>query len=173
MTETKPLIDADGVIVNFGVKLRAPGQYDPDQASLESGISFDPEEGKTQQQFAEEVDINTIVKRYGITGELPWSGKVPLSGDFTEVTDFHQAMNLVVQAEQAFAELSADLRKRFEHDPGKLIAFLEDPKNREEAERLGLVNKPPEKTRDAVQAIDDLAAKLAPEPSTSGQVKPG
>lgn len=171
--DTKPLIDADGVIVSLGVKLRAPGQYDPDQASLEAGISFDPEESKTQQQFAEEVNINNIVARYGITGELPFSGKVPLSGDFTEVTDFHSAMNLVLEAQEAFDSLSADLRSRFKHDPGELIAFLEDPKNREEAEKLGLVNKPPEKTRDAVQAIDELAAKLAPVPASSGQVKPG
>lgn len=165
MKETQPVVDADGVIVNVGMRLRAPGQYDPDAVSLETGLACDPDEGKTQQQFAEEVDINTIVKRFGLTGELPFSGRVPLSGDFTEVTDFHSAMNLVVEAEEAFMRLPADLRKRFDHDPGKLIAFLEDDANREEAEKLGLVNKPPEKTRDAVTAIDELASKLAPEPA--------
>lgn len=110
-----------------------------------------------QQHFADEVDINTIVAAYIKTGELPFSGKVPLSGDFTEVTDFHTAMNLVVEAQEAFDSLSAELRARFKHDPGNLIAFLEDPENREEAEKLGLVNKPPEKPRDLAAAMDDLA----------------
>lgn len=150
------------------VVLRAPGQYDPDAVSLETGLQCPEEEGRTQQQFAEEVDINTIVERFGLTGELPFSGKVPLEGDFTTVVDFHSAMNLVVEAQRAFDELPAELRKRFEYDPGNLVAFLSDDKNREEAEKLGLVVKREPKPRDAVQAIDELAAKLAPAKGEGG-----
>lgn len=169
----KVLVDADGVIVNLGVKLRAPGQYDPDQASRDSGLSCPEEEGKTQQSFAEEVDINTIVKRYGLTGEMPMNMRVPLAGDFTEVTDFHSAMNMVIAAQEAFDQLPASMRARFHNDPGELISFLEDDANKEEAQKLGLVNKPPEPTRDMVQAIDELSAKLAPASGTSqGGAKP-
>lgn len=131
-----------------------------EEKSVAAGIAFDPDEGLTQQQFAEEVDINTIVKRFGLTGQLPENLRMPVSGDFTGVSDFQSAMNLVVAAEEEFMRVPAEVRARFNNDPGQLMAFLDDAKNREEAIKLGLVTPPPEKTRDVVQAVDELAAKL-------------
>ena len=133
-----------------------------DDWSLKFGIAFDPEKDMTQQQYAEEVDINTIVKRFGLTGQLPQNLQMPVSGDFTDAVDFHTAMNVVRQAEEEFLRVPADVRERFGNDPGKLMAFLEDDKNRDEAIKLGLVNPPVETTRDMVQAVDELAAKLVP-----------
>jgi len=127
---------------------RAPWNYDRDQASRETGLAMDGSDGRTQQQFAEECDINTIVRRFGLDGELPSTVATPLSGDFTGVVDFQTAMNLVRKAEESFATLPARLRSRFNHDPGELIAFLDDPRNRSEAEQLGLVALPPERPRD-------------------------
>lgn len=140
---------------------------DREVVSRETAMSFPVDDDgnvitMTQRHFAEECDINTIVKRFGLTGQLPVAPQMPMSGDFTGAVDFHTAMNLVVQAEQEFKKLPADLRERFQHDPGELIAFLEDEANREEAVKLGLVAKPAEKVRDVVQAVDELAAKLAP-----------
>lgn len=125
------------------------------------GLKCKPDEGLTQQQFAEEADINTIVRRFGLTGELPENPRLPTSGDFSDVTDFQSAMNAVTHAEQQFMTLPPELRKRFNHDPGELIAFMEDGNNRKEAIALGLINAPPERTRDAVQAIDELRATMA------------
>lgn len=151
------------------VALRAMWNYDRDEASLANGIDcgIDPVTGEilpsmTQQQFAEEVDINTIVRRFGLTGQLPETVRVPMSGDFTGVTDYQTAMQAVRQAEEKFMELPATLRARFRHDPQELMTFMADEKNRAEAEKLGLVNKPPEKTRDVVQAVDELAARMPP-----------
>lgn len=149
-------------MAKVSVVLRAAFGYDTEAASLESGVACDPDEGLTQQQFAEEVDINTIVKRFGITGQLPENLRMPVSGDFTDISDFQSAMNAVVAAKGEFMRLPGELRQRFNHDPAQLISFLEDDKNKDEAIKLGLVNKPPEKTRDVVQAVDELAAKLVP-----------
>lgn len=129
------------------VFLRTEFNYDPDEVSLASGLACDPDESMTQQQFAEECDINTIVRRFGLTGELPSDVRMPQSGDFTSVGDFHSAMNLVREAEEQFMLLPAELRLRFGNDPGQLLAFLDVEGNREEAVRLGLVNKPPEVDR--------------------------
>lgn len=148
-------------MANAKVVLRAPHAYDVDSASLEAALSFDPESEGAQQQFKDESDINVIVARFGLTGELP-EVRMPLSGDFTGVSDFHQAMNLVRQAQESFMEIPAHLRARFNNDPGRLINFLENGDNRDEALKLGLIQPPPEKTRDMVQAVDELAAKLAP-----------
>nr|QJB20973.1 MAG: internal scaffolding protein [Microvirus sp.] len=144
------------------VPLRGFNAYDADAVSRETGLSIDPDESVVQQQFAEECDINTIVKRFGLTGELPNGVDMPLSGDFTGVSDFQTAMNLIRQSQESFLELPADVRERFSNDPAMVIRFLDDPKNREEAIKLGIVAKPVERTRDVVQAVDELASVLKP-----------
>lgn len=139
-----------------------PFDYDSDVVSLESGISI-PEgkfEALTQQQFREECDINTIVKRFGLTGELPNGIGMPVSGDFTGVSDFQSAMEVVRKSQEAFMALPAETRARFANDPARVLAFLDDEKNRDEAIKLGMIPKPVERTRDVVQAVDELAAKL-------------
>lgn len=145
------------------IVLRSAFNYDADAVSEETGFACEGP-SKTQQQFAEEVDINTIVKRFGIGAPLPLTEQMPVSGDFTGVSDFTSAMRLVRQAEEAFYELPAEVRARFGNDPARVIEFLDDGRNREEAVKLGLVQPPPEKTRDAVAAIDELAAKLVKVP---------
>lgn len=142
------------------VFVRSPFNYDRDYASDASGVDFTGQESMTQQHFAEEVDINTIVKRFGLTGELPENPRLPRSGDFTQVTDYKTALDAVREADAGFMELPAHIRAEFDHDPQKLLEFLENDKNRARATELGLVVKPPEKTRDVVQAVDELAAKM-------------
>lgn len=145
------------------VFVRSPYNYDMDQASDEAGLSFVGTESMTQQQFAEEVDINTIVRRFGLTGQLPENVRVPEYGDFTGISDYQSALNAVIAADEMFMAMPADVRAKFDNDPQKMLVFLGDDKNRDEAVKLGLVNKPPEKTRDAVMAIDELAKKF-PDP---------
>lgn len=142
--------------------VRGAFSYDADAVSRETGLAIDEAESVVQQQFAEECDINTIVKRFGLTGELPNGVGMPVSGDFTGVSDFHTAMTLVRQAQEGFMQLSADVRERFANDPARVLAFLENPENREEAIKLGIVAKPPEVERDVVKAVDELAAVLKP-----------
>lgn len=140
-----------------------------DEVSLATGVRCDvnPDTGEvlesmTQQQFRDEADINEIVRRFGLTGQLPDNLSMPVSGDFTGVSDFQSAMNLVLQAQEEFMKLPAPVRERFGNDPGKLMAFLDDASNRDEARNLGLLAPEPEKTRDVVQAVDELAARLVP-----------
>ncbi|WNK14838.1 MAG: internal scaffolding protein [Microvirus sp.] len=148
--------------------LRTEHNYDRDKASAETGLACTEEEGLTQQQFKEETDINTIVKRFGLTGELPGDFQMPRSGDFTEVNDFQSAMNMIRTAQQEFDRMPAELRARFNFDPQRLFDFLDDGNNRAEALKLGLIQPPKEKTRDTVTAIDELAAKMAaPQPAAN------
>lgn len=109
--------------------------------SLESGLGdFAP--SKTQQQFADEVDINTIVRRFGVTGQVPAPVNLPTYEDFSHVVDFQTAMQLVRQSAEEFATLPATVRDRFNNDPGQLLEFLGDVRNRDEAVRLGLIESP-------------------------------
>lgn len=124
---------------------RSPYNYDVAELSATTGLSIPEDEPVlTQQHFREECDINEIVRRFGITGQLPEPWAAPQYGDFTHATDFHTAQNLVIAAQQEFDRLPAELRERFGHDPQALLAFLDDGSNRDEAIALGLVAKPPE-----------------------------
>lgn len=109
-----------------------------DKASDDTGLQC-LDKSLTQQQFGDEVDINTIVKRFNLTGQLPTSFNMPTYGDFTGISDYHSALNIVREADEQFLSLPAHIRARFDNDPGKLIEFLEEPDNRDEAVKLGLV----------------------------------
>ena len=46
---------------------------------------------------------------------------------------------MLSNARESFAMLPSSIRKRFDNDPGLLLAFLDDENNREEAFSLGLI----------------------------------
>lgn len=133
-----PQVNEDGVIIETTF-LRTPHNYDRDAVSQETGTE-NKEPTMTQQQFKDDCDINTIMERYGVTGELPINVRQPLSEDFVEAFDFQSAQNALIEAKASFMEMPAKIRARFENDPAKFIAFFEDEANREEGERLGLIN---------------------------------
>lgn len=126
----------------MSVFFRTGYNYDRDAASVESGLLCE-DESLAIQSAAEEADINTIVRRFGLTGQLPGQVAIPRYGDFTGVPDFHTAMNLIRQTQDEFMRLPAEVRARFDNDPQKVMEFLEDDRNREEAVKLGLVNSVP------------------------------
>jgi len=119
------------------VRSGEPFNYDTREAGRETAIECRGPGAK--QSFKDEVDINTIVKRFGLTGQLPSDVRVPQYADFVEVTDYHTAMIQVRAAQEAFMEMPANVRARFHHDAGELVAFVSDEKNRDEAIKLGLV----------------------------------
>lgn len=118
--------------------LRTAYNYDMNAASDESALKCE-DPTRAQQQFIEECDINTIVERFGLTGELPSNVKVPLTGDYhNHVDDFQSAMNIVREAQEGFMQLSANVRARFHNDPQELMTFVQDPENYAEAVRMGI-----------------------------------
>lgn len=78
-------------------------------------------QSKVQQHLGVEVDVNTIMRRHGITGALPLGPATGVYGDFTDISDYESAVERVRGAEKRFMELPADVRERFKNDPGLLI----------------------------------------------------
>lgn len=124
------------------VFLRSPYNYDMDDVSRETGLACE-DESLAVQSALEESDINTIVRRFGLTGELPGDVAMPQSGDYTGIGDFHSAMNVVRQAQEEFLRVPADIRARFSNDPQVFSDFFNDPVNQDEAIRLGLATRKP------------------------------
>lgn len=105
-------------------------------------IDFGDEPSLTIQSAKDECDINLIVDRAkrGIS-PVAYDG-VPQFGDFSEVGTYQEALDQVIRAQEAFGELPSRVRERFDNEPAKLLAFLANPANREEAISLGLVEAP-------------------------------
>lgn len=115
--------------------------YDHDAASVATGLIC-PEPTRTKQEFRDETDINTLLRRFSVTGELPTGVRMPTYGDFDIVMDFQSAANAIAQANEAFEQMPAEVRRRFDNDPERFVAFCSDRDNLAEARKLGLV--PPE-----------------------------
>lgn len=140
--------------------LRSAFNYDRDEASVDSGLLFtENDEDQAKQEFKDECDINTILKRFNITGQLPADVRMPTFGDFTGVGTFHDAVNAIALANEAFDEMPADVRARFGNDPAAFVAFCSDPANLAEARKMGLV--PAEELPPAVE-VPAAAPAAAP-----------
>jgi len=96
----------------------------------------------TQQSFKDQVDVNNIVKKYQTTGEwLHLTKKQGIYADVSEITDYQESLYKIARAQDAFMSLPGDLRQQFGNDPAQLLAFLQDPANREKAQQMGLIQK--------------------------------
>lgn len=118
--------------------VRSYYNYDKDITSRATGLIC-LEESRTQQHFKDEADINVLVRRFNITGQLPENVRMPTYADFSEVYDFHSAANAIAEANESFHQMPAEVRARFGNDPAAFVAFCSDDKNIDEARRMGLV----------------------------------
>ena len=102
---------------------------------------FDP--SMTKQSFADECDINQIMERFALTGEITHVNKIqPRFGDWSIVPEYQSALNLVIEAGEAFADLPAKIRDRFHNNAEAYLRFVSNPDNAEEMYRLGIADRP-------------------------------
>jgi len=110
--------------------------------------------GRTKQSFRKQCDVNSIIdkaKKTGLVSHL--NTKTPVFGNFIGVPNYQDAMDLVNKANSNFNALPSKLRERFMNDPSKLLEFINEPTNYDEAVKLGLVIPKP-KVVDPVK-VDD------------------
>lgn len=156
--------------------IRSAYNYDRDKASVESGLACEPE-GGAKQEFKDECDINVLLRRFNVTGQLPSGVRMPTFGDFEVVNDFHSAANAIAEARESFDVMPAEVRRRFNNDPADFVAFCSDSSNREEAVKLGLVPpdevKLPKAAEPLAGAASGTAASPPKEGAASGATAPG
>jgi len=117
---------------------------------------------RTKQSFAEECDINNIMLKYKKTGLIDHVARYPGGyADLADVVEYHEGLNMIAEAKEAFQSLPAALRARFDNDPGQFLAFVENPENLEELREMGLA-LPKEPTEPP--PAEPLAAPAAPAP---------
>lgn len=116
---------------------RNPINYDADLVSLETGLECKDPSLAVQSQ-KDEADINYIVRQFGVTKQLPQVLTLPSYGDFEGVSDFHEAQNLIIEAQESFSRLPSALRAQFENDPRAFLEYVHDPANAGSLAQLGI-----------------------------------
>lgn len=137
-------------------------------------VDFSSSPSLTRQEFKDEANVNNLLKRYALTGAFydplttqKAASRKPLFGDFTHFQDFQACQNAIIEAREAFDALPVEVRERFNYDPAKLISFLSDDANRDEAIKLGLIEKAAEAATPEPAKGGTPAAEPASEPSES------
>ena len=115
------------------------------------------DETMTQQQFAKDCDVNNILKFHMQSGTpLPISDRMNNFMDVSNVTEYQKSLQTVYEAQKAFDQLPSDIRAKFENSPEQLISFMEDAKNIDEAEKLGLINKKQNQINEQTQTNEQI-----------------
>ena len=126
-------------------------------------VSFKGTKTRTKSEFADEANINNIVKRCINGAAMPTGSRTPLFGDFSDVADFTSAQTLIAEANAEFEQLPSDVREKFGNNVSDLMDFLDDENNIDEAIALGLAPKPESEPK----TLDENTQKAAPEPTLS------
>lgn len=101
-------------------------------------------ETKTQLQFQKDCNVNNIIAKFKKTGSVTHvrNRKEGVYADLTELPNLQEAHAVVQLAQSAFDAVPSQIRAKFSNDPQQFIDFLRDPKNDEEAIKLGLKDRP-------------------------------
>lgn len=121
-------------------------------------------ETKTQQQYKDQCNVNKIIAKFKRTGSVTHvrNAAEGVYADLADLPSLMEAEQVVITARNAFAEVPAEIRKRFGHDPQEFVKFLSDPKNDAEAISLGLkIKKEEPKPDPVVQELQTLGKTLA------------
>lgn len=102
--------------------LRTAYNYDRDEVSKNTALVCD-DETLAQQNFKDETDLNIMIRKYGVlpVNEVNWK-----EFDATVIPKDYQALqNMLLEADKAFMELPAEVRKAVDNDPTKFLAMVE------------------------------------------------
>jgi hypothetical protein len=104
------------------MQLRTAYNYDRDEVSKNTALVCE-DETLAQQNFKDETDLNIMIRKYGVlpVNEVNWK-----EFDATVIPKDYQALqNMLLEADQAFMSLPAEVRKAADNDPTKFLAMVE------------------------------------------------
>lgn len=112
----------------------------------------------TEQQHKNSCDINHIVAQYNKTGVMPEGTRIPQYIDNTSIPSLEEAFSVVKQAQEAFLDLPANIRRLMDNDPAKMEQFLSDKDNTDILVKYGVleIKTPPVKEPTLGDVINQL-----------------
>lgn len=123
----------------------------------------------TEQTHKKQCDLNYILRNYQKTGTIEHVRKNQGRYDDISPMDFTEAMHTVSEARNMFNELPAYIRKRVGGEPEKFLEFVQNPDNREELQRLGMLagNDGVNSKGEQVPSPTENSSETAPQAATN------
>jgi phage internal scaffolding protein len=119
----------------------------------------------TQQSHAAAADVRNIIKQYDRTGLIANVQKgVAQYGDYSEINEYSEALNMVREANENFAELPSHIREQFSNNAGIFFEFATNPKNKEKMIEMGLSKAPAGKSPAKVEEVTTESDSAPPAP---------
>lgn len=124
----------------------------------------------TKQSFRKECDINRIMAKYVKTGELPPGLGVGRYGDFSQASDYLEALQTIESSQKQFASLPSGVRTFFRNDPSVMLEFVSNPDNLEKAHELGLLSQEGAERLASRRVTQAPSASPGPSPAPSSPI---
>lgn len=97
------------------------------------------EPAKTDPSYLKETDVNHIIQKFTKTGQITHiTRKKGSFADVSNATDLLTALQTIQHSKNMWSQLPEKIQDRF-GTPQKLLKFLNNPDNMEEAAKLGLL----------------------------------
>ena len=126
-------------------------------------------ESLTQQSHAQAADVRNIIKQYDRTGLIANVNKgIAQYGDYSEINEYAEALNMVREANESFAEIPSHIREQFNNNAGLFFEFATDPKNSEKMMEMGLKERPLNKDK-IVEGATTKSESAPPAPQEAGE----
>lgn len=99
----------------------------------------------TKKSLKDEVNINSIMARYETCGIIEHlNEKTPHYGDYSEMPNYQNSLDKIIQANESFNSLPAQIRKQFDNDPAEFVEFCSNPENLPKLREMGLAEPLPQ-----------------------------
>lgn len=117
----------------------------------------------TKQDQRDSTDINLIIEQFKATGRVGQAiAKAPMYGDFSAARSLTEALELVAEAGNAFANLDPRIREAAGNDPVTFLNMMADEGGRTILEAAGATIATPATGGDTPPAKPDQGAPPAP-----------
>lgn len=119
---------------------------------------------RTKQGDTAAADAEALVRRWLHGEPITGTAKQPSYGDFSNAESFHEAMIRVTEAEAAFMELPAPVRRLSDNDPGKFLDLVHTDEGRALLREAGMreFQAPAQDAADSPRPSDQLPLDPTP-----------
>jgi phage internal scaffolding protein len=123
-------------------------------------------ESLTQQHFKDETMIENVIRKHDRLGIVEHVQRgVAQYGDFSEINEYRESMDIINAANASFAALPSEIRRQFDNDAGEFFEFVTDPKNKDAMVKMGLAEAPVVKPAEAEKAAGKPSRPAVEEPA--------
>lgn len=112
-----------------------------------------------KQEFKDDADINSIMRKFQKTGTIDHASKYQPEYGIASPTTFQESMNIVTRAQSIFNALPSSVRNKFNNSAAEFLEFVQDEKNYEEGQKIGLELSPEAHSKAQERIAAQAAAK--------------